>query len=376
VAASVSEWNAAKPTKLPILNSLTLAATKSASSRSRSRGSGGLAAVCAKVCPGEGGPFAHAMGSPLRFAIVLCLLAAGLSGAERPVAFQTSPDLQALANRAAESTLEKFRPAQLAPDQLAFTLIDLRDPARPVRASVRGDAAIYPASVIKLFYLAAVHRWLEDGRLTDTPELRRALHDMIVDSSNDATSYIVDLLTDTTSGPELGEREIQVWFEKRDAMNRYFAELGYTGINVNKKPWGDGPYGRETQATRLFEPKRNMLTTDATARLLTEIATGRCVSPARSAEMLALLSRDPASKDLDPDNQARFSGPALPAGSKLWSKAGWTSQTRHDAIFVELPSGRNFVLVVFTTDHVRDVEIIPSVVRVVVAGLGEVAASP
>jgi hypothetical protein len=278
-------------------------------------------------------------------------------------------DLQPLVDRAAQTALDKFREQKLLPTQLAITLIDLRDPAAPRRASYRGDVQIYPASVIKLFYLAATHRWLEDRKLTDTPELRRALRDMIVDSSNDATHYVIDLLTGTTSGPELSDADIKTWFEQRAVVTRYFAGLGYTGVNASKKPWGDGPYGRETQAVRLFEPKRNQLTTDATARLLSEIATARCITPARSAEMMALLSRDPASKDNDPDNQARFTGPVLPAGAKLWSKAGWTSQTRHDAAYIELPNGARFVLVVFTLDHAKDSDLIQTVARVVVEGL-------
>jgi beta-lactamase class A len=293
-------------------------------------------------------------------------------GAQSPVlslGFGVEGRLQTLVDRAAQAALDSFRDPKLLPAQLAITLVDLRDPVHPARASFRGDVPIYPASVIKLFYLAAAHRWLEDGKLADTPELRRALHDMIVDSSNDATAYVVDVLTGTTSGPELLGDELKIWFEKRNAVNRYFASLGYTGINANKKPWGDGPYGRETQAIALFEPKRNLLTTDATARLLTEMATGRCVTAARSNEMMALLSRDPATTDPDPDNQAKFTGPVLPRGAKLWSKAGWTSQTRHDATYIELPGGEKFVLVVFTTDHAPEREIIRTVAKTVVEGM-------
>ena len=283
-----------------------------------------------------------------------------------PAGFAPAPALQAIVDRAAQAVLDAPREKKLLPEQLAITLVDLRDAARPARASFRGDVPVYPASVVKLFYLAAAHRWMEDGWLTDTPELRRAMHDMIVDSSNDATSYVVDMLTGTTSGPELPDDEIAAWFEKRNAVNRYFTSLGYRGVNANKKPWGDGPYGRETQAVRLFEPKRNALTTDATARLLTEIATGRCVTAARCTEMMALLARDPASQDPDPDNQAKFTGPVLPAGAKLWSKAGWTSQTRHDATYIELPGGAKLVLVTFTTDHAGDHEIIRAIAKSVV----------
>ncbi|PYK98568.1 MAG: serine hydrolase [Verrucomicrobia bacterium] len=278
--------------------------------------------------------------------------------------------VQALVDGAVHQTLAKFADKQLEPGQLAITLVDLRDREHPVRASYRGDAQIYPASVVKLFYLVAVHRWLEDGKLQDTGELRRAMRDMIVQSYNEATHYIVDLLTGTTSGPELSPSELKKWTKKRDAVNRYFASLGYTNINVNKKPWCEGPYGRETQASKAFKPGRNLLTTDATARLLSEIVSGKAVSAKRSAEMMELLNRDPFGKSNDPDDQAHgFTGPALPPGAKLWSKAGWTSETRHDAACIELPNGAKFVLVTFTTDHANEREIIPSLARVIMEGM-------
>lgn len=282
----------------------------------------------------------------------------------------TSPRLQTIVDGAVRVTLAEFRARSLKAEQLAVTLVDLRDPTRPVQASARGDVPIYPASVIKLFYLAAVHRWLEDGRLADTPELRRAMRDMIVDSSNDATHYVIDLLTGTTSGPELSDAEIVAWFDKREAVSRYFAGLGYTNVIANKKPWGDGPYGRESQAIRMFEPKRNMLSTEATARLLVEIANGRFVTAARSAQMLELLARDPATKVAEPDDQAKFTGLALPPGTKLWSKAGWTSKTRHDAVLVELAGGARYVLVTYTTDHASERGIIRSVAKSVFTDLG------
>lgn len=306
------------------------------------------------------------MATSIRLGFALSLLALlGFARAQIPV----DPQIAAVAQRAAADTIAQFRSTNLMPEELAITVVDLRDAAAPRRGSVRGDVLIYPASVIKLFYLAAAHRWLEDRRLADSPELRRAMKDMIVDSSNDATHYIIDLLTGTTSGPELPETEIKAWFEQRNAVTRYFASLGYTGVLAHKKPWGDGPYGRESQAIRLFEPKRNMLTTDDTARLFTEIVTGRSVSPARSAEMMALLARDPATRSADPDDQAKFTGPALPSGAKLWSKAGWTSQTRHDACYIELPGGSKFVLVVFTTSHATKHEIIRTAARSVVAAM-------
>jgi beta-lactamase class A len=288
--------------------------------------------------------------------------------------FAESPRLQTLLDKAVVDTLEQFSTKRLGSNQLAVTLVDLRDFNRPARAGHRGDVQIYPASVVKLFYLAAAHQWMEDGRLADTPELRRAMRDMIVESYNEATHYVIDLLTDTTSGPELPDAEIDRWFDKRNAVNRLFASLGYTNINANKKPWCEGPYGRESQSIKRHKPNRNMLTTEATARLLTEIVTGRAVSPKRSAEMLELMKRDPFKKieeGGEPDQGNAFTGLALrdQPGAKLWSKAGWTSQTRHDAAYVELPDGARFVLVTFTTDHANERGIIEAVARRVVEGM-------
>src|SRR6266851_7424073 len=197
---------------------------------------------------------------------------------------QTSPGppaaartFQSLVDEAAKTTLQKFADRKLEEKQLSITLIDLRDPQHPTKASFRGNERIYPASVVKLFYLVAAHRWLEDKKIEDTPELRRALRDMIVDSSNEATQYIVDVLTHTTGGYELPPEEMKEWQYKRDAMNRYFASLGYTNINVNQKTFCEDAYGREKVSRLPNGVNRNKLTTDATARLLSEIVTGRAV---------------------------------------------------------------------------------------------------
>ena len=116
----------------------------------------------------------------------------------------------------------EFAQPLLKPEQLAFTVIDLRNPARPVAASYRGDQKVYPASVIKLCFEAYAHRLMEDGKLADTPELRRGMRDMIVDSYNEATSYIVDAATGTTSGPELPPAELEAWSLQRNVVTDFF----------------------------------------------------------------------------------------------------------------------------------------------------------
>jgi len=282
------------------------------------------------------------------------------------------PSLQEIVDRAARTTLERFADKKLEEKQLSITLIDMRDPQRAVTASFRGNERVYPASVVKLFYLVAAHRWLEDKKIEMTPELNRSLRDMIVDSSNEATQYVLDVLTHTTGGYELPPKEMQEWQYKRNAINRYFTELGYTNINVNQKTFCEDAYGRERVSRGPNGENRNKLTTDATARLMMEIVTGKVANPARTAMMMDLLKRDYSGTSGDADDQGRgFTGIALKGveGARLWSKAGWTSTTRHDVAYIELPDGRKFVVATFTTDHSNEREIIPTVARLVMEDL-------
>ena len=282
--------------------------------------------------------------------------------------------LQDLVNRAAKTTLDRFADKKLEDKQLSITLIDLRDPQHPSTASFRGNERIYPASVVKLFYLVAAERWLEDKKIPESPELSRAIRDMIVDSSNEATQYVVDVITHTTGGFELPPKEMEEWQYKRNAVNRYFSSLGYTNINVNQKTFCEDAYGRERASRGPNGENRNKLTTDATARLLMEIVTGKAATSERTKLMMDLLKRDYTGKSNDADDQGHgFTGIALQGveGVKLWSKAGWTSTTRHDAAYLEMPNGAKFILVTFTTDHANEREIIPTVARVVIEDLSK-----
>lgn len=291
----------------------------------------------------------------------------------RPATARITPvasrEVQSLVDAAVKEALRKFDDKKLTESQFAVTVIDLRDPDRPGQGSFRGEERIYTASVVKLFYLAAAHYKLEDGQLKMTPEFERALRDMIVDSSNDATGYVLDVLTGTTSGAEIFGREFNVWQSRRNWVNNYFASLGYTNINVNQKTFCEDAYGREKQSRGPNGENRNKLTTNATARLLAEIATGRAVSPSRSLQMMELLKRDLAAKSGDPDDQTHgFTGIALKgvAGARLWSKAGWTSRNRHDAAYVELPNGARFVVATFTEGQSHTRDIIPTVAGAII----------
>ena len=236
-------------------------------------------------------------------------------------------------------------------------------------ASWLGERQRYPASVVKLVYLIAAEAWLQRQLLEDGEELRRALADMIRDSSNDATGLVLDLLSGTTSGPSLPLERFGPWMRQRQLVNGWLAGLAWPeleGCNACQKTWGDGPYGRERDFYGDQQQNRNSLSTEATARLLQSVIAGSMVSPPASARMQALLSRslDPALRAADPENQVDgFIGAGLPIGARLWSKAGWMSRARHDAAYVEAEGADPFLLVIFSEGKQAaiDEELLPTI---------------
>jgi hypothetical protein len=284
--------------------------------------------------------------------------------------YTVDPHLTQLAERAISATQSEFPTLQREQIAVTWIVYDRPIPVNtggaitpdelwkyPVRGfNHRGNDRIYPASLVKLFYLVAMHEWLEQGMANPSDELDRALRDMIIDSSNDATSLVVDTLTGTTSGPELNAGPFTSWKAQRNLVNRYYQSLGWLEldpINVNQKTWSEGPYGRERLFVGEMRENRNMLTTNAIARLLHSIVGGAAVSSDRSQQMMELLHRDLQLAGTIPtpgeENQVNgFLGAGLPPESQIWSKAGWTSQVRHDAAYIELPDRQPYLLIVCT----------------------------
>jgi beta-lactamase class A len=270
-------------------------------------------------------------------------------------------ELGARLARVAEASLKEF--PKLTPDNLALSVVDLTKPANMVRADYHGDAPFYPASLVKLFFMVeAFHQ----GHLT--PEIQRALGEMIRVSDNDAAAFLVDILTDTASGSELNGKPLEDFLERRRKLNRYFGSLGYD-VSVLIKPWSFGPFGRDMQIMGENKINRNRASANSIASLLLWIVRQRAISPEASKAMLALLERP-----LDPprpgENQVKdFLGESLPPGTRLWSKEGDTSEVRHDAAYIELPSGRKFIAVILTRGVADDKTVLPVIGKQLLAEL-------
>ncbi|NES23124.1 MAG: serine hydrolase [Symploca sp. SIO3E6] len=300
--------------------------------------------------------------------------------------FRKDEQLDKLGNEILEATWAEF--PELARNQIALSWI-VYDPPVPVNTggalsaeefwkhqvrgfSYRGVEGIYPAGIASLFYLVAIEEWLENEMTPNSGELDRAIKEMIVNSSYDALGLVVDILSGTTSGPDLPAGPLETWKFQRNIVNRYFRSLGWQelqSININQKIWSDSPYGRERTFLGEFGENRNQLTTNATARMLHGIIGGVAVSAKRSQQMMTLMQRTL-------DSAYQFSGclgASLPKEAKLWSQTGRDTQVCHDAAYIELPSASPYLLVVFTEsdNYSTNPEILPFVSRKIVAAMSK-----
>ena len=202
---------------------------------------------------------------------------------------------------------------------------------------VRAEAAIYPASMIKVPIAIALDRnyasgtrfpsdivAVERGQLTtdDAPSpfglgsrasLETYARAMLSASSNVATNVLIDTLG-------------------RDAINRECARLGLRATAVRRKLSGSLPLIDDPEATG-----RNTHPADDAALLLRRIA-----ADARSGHswIYEALERQIWNEKL---------AAGWPPGDIFAHKTGDTDETSHDGGILTVPDGRQFVIVVYTT---------------------------
>jgi len=241
-----------------------------------------------------------------------------------------------------------------------IAVLDLTKGDPPLLAQYHGESPVYPASVVKFVYLMAAYAWQEQGRLTIDPAFDADLAEMIGPSSNQATRKVFARLTGTEPGPELARDEYREFCQRRLAVKRWLASLGITDLHcVNPTYDGAGDlFGRDRQflRDRAIEgglpsrdgqyPNRQAMTALGTAKLLALLATDRALTVGDSATVRHRMLRNPIAQ---PHLVHRIAGGArVVAGVEVYAKSGTWGPIYADAGIVRDPSGRQFVLAVFT----------------------------
>jgi hypothetical protein len=266
-----------------------------------------------------------------------------------------SQELQGIVDEAVNIATSKGLPAE----SLSISLMDVSNSKTHTFAGYQNQTLRFPASVAKLFWMAAFYSALEKGLITQRESaFKDDLEQMIRVSNNDAASRLLDKITDTKSGGRLAGEELQTWLKKRTQINTFFQSAGYNDLRISTKNYPiyylrqEGPIGRDLQLRGdASQPIRNQVTTDQAARLIYEIYTRQAVSSVASRKMAYLLTRDldPKAWKKDPLNSIQgFLGESLPPNIYFGSKVGYTSKSRSEAAFVRTLDDRAiYILVVF-----------------------------
>ena len=237
---------------------------------------------------------------------------------------------------------------------------------------VNNKKLIYPASIVKLVYGLATFSWIKTKKILLSKEISNAVQKMLFYSSNDATSFIIDIITGTTSGPCIEGVSWENWKYQRSIINDWLKELNWNEVNeINccQKTWDDRPFGREKEFYGIENKNRNMMTTDSTARIMEEIMI-KIDYQKDNLNLRSFLKRN-LNKNFfsnDPLNQIEgFLGEGLPENINFWSKAGLMSQARHDAAWWVNNDSLQTLLVVFGDGekYFKDETLFPEIAKAV-----------
>ena len=229
---------------------------------------------------------------------------------------------------------------------------------------------IYPASIVKLVYGLASYYWIKKGSLLLSDEIIDAVRKMLSFSSNNATSFLIDLLTGTTSGPCIDGELWENWKYQRSIINEWLNDLNWEeliGINCCQKTWDDGPFGREKAFYGYENKNRNIMTTDSVARVFEEIMI-HINYQKNDLNLRSFLKRNLNKVVLKNDSLNQidgFLGSGLPESINLWSKAGLMSQVRHDSAWWINSQSLQTLLVVFCNGekYSKDTSFLPLIAK-------------
>jgi hypothetical protein len=284
------------------------------------------------------------------------------------------------------------------------------------------DCYFHPASLLKLFIslmvseLAAQNNQLEVKKTEyEKNELSRAIHESISASDNDALAFLVDYLAaypwdynliNTENALKLTpDKQPQDILNKilhsRLAINKFFLEKGFSEkINLVNKCFGFDYYGKERQIYEALGhnqiSNRDLITLliliekDFPLILNSMKRTLENNEDDENAEIgVPLHAHDiPSSIINTEDYQVQaFSGKVLADEFKvksIYSKAGWNSKVRHDAVLFSIEENAEngavqpsqYILTVLTKNLSHDEEIVQEIAREVLLTLTSLPESP
>jgi len=247
------------------------------------------------------------------------------AGQYRPFPQTLDESLQLALNRAVNKN-RSWR-ALIEQNKMAVGVVDLSNPPNARFASVNGWTMMYAASLPKIAILLAAFQNIEDGLLRDSSELHEWLALMIRRSNNPAATYMIDLI---------GLKRIG------DLLKWYYFYAPEQGGGI----WLGARY---PLGTELYpEPVKGLYhaaTAMQVCRFYYMLVNGEIISPARSRQMLDILSR-PGLHDKFVSVLEKHVSP-----DRLFRKSGDWDDSFSDSVLVCGDGSRKYILVALIKDR-------------------------
>lgn len=242
-------------------------------------------------------------------------------------------------------------------DRLDATILVKQPDGTWRRGSYNPEVINYPASCVKLPYMAAAMVWSRENGKPYT-YLDAHVRPMIVVSDNVQTGFVVDAITSTTNIDDLttdSDPRYAAWYDARLYTERFLQKRGLleNQVIVNKtyptnsseSPAGAEKVARSIRGANRMQPK-------CSASLMLEIIEGK-IEPEALPYMREILTHDRWAG-------ASVLGSGLPPGSIYLNKPGNAYDTLEDIAYAKLPNGREIILAVFTNSFVRPYSLDPT----------------
>jgi beta-lactamase class A len=288
-----------------------------------------------------------------------------------------SPRLQKIV----DDVVKEVTNDKLKKESLSISVIDVNNGEI---AGYQSDRMEYPASIVKLFWAVALYEQI-DRKLWNNPETFDALaKKMIVESDNEAASFIVDSISRASSLPtNLAGAEWQAWKAQRLNINNFYGQSGYKDLNVSQKTYPipylkmNEPLGTDKQLrledTTTDKPRRNKITAEQAAKLMYETCSVPFLSAESASKICGWLTRNTKDttwrkapgipvNDFNPIRGFMGEGIAAHQEVTVRSKAGWTKESRQEVIAIK-NSSKTIVISVFANSaaYSADAQVFPKI---------------
>ena len=215
------------------------------------------------------------------------------------------------------------------------------------RCSYNPTTISYPASCVKLAYLASSMYWCRtNSRAYDY--LDQYVRPMIVGSSNVDTGHVVDNITGAPNySTSTMDSTFWTWYDKRLYTENFLGARGLLdNMTIIHKTYPSNSGSSPSGAEQLAQTHRggNRMQAKLSASIMLEVVKG-AIEPGATGYMRELLCSQPWQSD------SEF-GFGLPPGAIYENKLGLAYDTLEDIAYITLPNGKEFILAAYSNGFV------------------------